>query len=49
MGPWCDDVALTRVAGGDPRTGLATPVDAHVLYVAEDVTVDELPVKSRSW
>ena len=42
-GPWSDDVAVTRIAGIDPRTALATPVAAHVLYVADDVAVDELP------
>lgn len=42
-GPWSDDVAVSRVAGVDPRTALATPVAANVLYVAEGVTVDELP------
>jgi hypothetical protein len=42
-GPWSKDVAVSRIAGVDPRTALVTPVAAHVLYVAEDVTVDELP------
>jgi hypothetical protein len=42
-GPWSDDVAVSRVAGVDPRTALATPVAAQVLYVAQGVGVDELP------
>ena len=42
-GPWSDVVAVSRVAGVDPRTALATPVAANVLYVAQDVAVDQLP------
>lgn len=42
-GPWSKELALSRIAGVDPRTALVTPVAAHVLYVAEGVTVDELP------
>ncbi|MGH3361317.1 MAG: hypothetical protein ACRDOM_02570 [Nocardioides sp.] len=42
-GHWSGEVAVSRVAGVDPRTALATPVAAKVLYVAEGVAVDELP------
>ena len=42
-GPWSDDVAVARVPGVDPRTALVTPAAAHVLYVAEGVTIDEIP------
>ena len=42
-GPWSQDVAVSRVAGVDPRTAVATPVAAHVLYVAQGVGVEELP------
>ena len=42
-GPWRNDVAVSRIAGVDPRTALVTPVAADVLYLAEGVTVDELP------
>lgn len=42
-GPWSSDVAVSRISGIDPRTALVTPVAAHVLYVANDVAVDELP------
>jgi hypothetical protein len=42
-GPWSEGVAVSRIAGVDPRTALVTPVAAHVLYVGEGVTVDELP------
>ena len=42
-GPWNTEIALSRIDGVDPRTALVSPVAAHVLYVAEDVTLDELP------
>lgn len=42
-GPWSDRVAVSRIAGVDPRTALVTPVAAHVLYLAHGVTVEELP------
>jgi hypothetical protein len=42
-GPWKDEVALSRIHGVDPRTALVTPVASHVLYVAEDFTLDDLP------
>ena len=41
--PWSDDVAVTHIAGIDPRTALVSPVAAYTLYVAEGVSVDELP------
>lgn len=44
-GRWSDEVAVSRIAGVDPRSALVTPVAAHVLYVAEGVTIDELPSK----
>lgn len=44
-GRWSDDVGVSRIAGIDPRTALVTPVAAYVLYVAEGVTIDELPSK----
>lgn len=42
-GPWTEDVAVSRVAGVDQRSALATPAAVGVLYVAEGVTVDDLP------
>lgn len=42
-GPWSQDVAVTRIPGVDPRTALATPVSAELVYLARDVRVDELP------
>jgi len=42
-GRWSEAVAVSRIAGVDPRTALVTPVAADVLYLAEGVTVDELP------
>jgi hypothetical protein len=43
QGPWSDDVAVARIGGVDPRTALVTPVASYILYVAEGVSVDELP------
>jgi hypothetical protein len=42
-GPWTEDVAVSGIAGVDPRMALATPVGAHVLYLAQGVTVNDLP------
>jgi hypothetical protein len=42
-GRWSTDVAVSRITGIDPGTALVTPVAAHVLYLADGVTVDELP------
>ena len=42
-GPWSETVAVNRIAGVDPGTALVTAVAADVLYLAEDVTLDELP------
>lgn len=44
-GRWSNEVAVSRIAGVDPRTALVTPVAAHVLYVTEGVRIDELPSK----
>jgi hypothetical protein len=41
-GRWSEDVAVSRIAGVDPRTALAAPVAVDVLNVARDVTVSEL-------
>lgn len=42
-GRWSDKVAISRIEGVDPRTALVTPVAANVLYLAQGVSVDELP------
>ncbi len=34
---------MSRIRGVEPGTALVTPVAARVLYVAEGVTVNELP------
>jgi len=41
--PWSNEVALYGIAGIDQQTALVTPVAARVLYVAEGVSVNELP------
>ncbi len=42
-GPWRREVAVSRIRGVEPGTALVTPAAARVLYVAEGVTVNELP------
>jgi hypothetical protein len=42
-GRWSEAVAVSRIAGVDSRTALVTPVAVDVLYLAEGVSVDELP------
>jgi len=46
-GPWTDRVAVNRIHGLDPATAVVTAVAAHVLYVAQGVTIDELPGRIR--
>ena len=43
QGRWSQDVAVARVAGVDRHTALVTPVASHVLYLAQGVSVDDLP------
>ena len=42
-GVWSEEVAVSRIAGVDSQAALVTPVAARVVYVAEDVAIDELP------
>ncbi len=44
-GRWSQVVPLAKVPGVNPRTALATPTAANTLYIAVEVSREELPTR----